>query len=115
MNSFQKKTNKRLNLIEKNEKIGSDWQRCSIGSVDKNSKVNRENLKKRLSVENQCVVGSKNVLNSENKSYVEALRLLLVKRYDIKMVKLPGGSSCRSSFIQLTNNKKKEKIKRSVV
>ena len=71
--------------------------------------MNWENLKKCLSVDNQFVVGSENVLNSENKSYVKALRLLLVKRYDIKMVKLPGGSSCRSSFMQLTNNNKKRK------
>ena len=34
-------------------------------------------------------------------------RQLVVKCYDIKMVKLPRGSSCRSSFMQLTTNKKK--------
>ena len=33
--------------------------------------------------------------------------LLLVKCYDNKMVKLPRGSSCRSSSMHLTNNKKK--------
>ena len=32
---------------------------------------------------------------------------LLVKCYDIKMVKLPKGFLCRINFMQLTNNKKK--------
>ena len=33
---------------------------------------------------------------------------LLVKCYDIKMVKLPRGSSCRNPYMQLTNKKNKK-------
>ena len=36
--------------------------------------------------------------------------LLLVKCYDNKMVKLPGGSYYRGSFMQLTNSKKNKEI-----
>ena len=59
-----------------------------------------------VSVLNVSTIPNVNVSGYSIILYNTADRQLLVKCYDIKMVKLPGGSSCRSSSMQLTNKKK---------